>query len=62
MGFRLFENLSVFDREQKLPPGGLWTPWEWNDRVPLEEYYTSDVATPLGDEFEKIKNIYMEQS
>ena len=39
------------DPDQKLPLTRLQTPWEQNDRVPLGEYYTFDVAIPRKDEF-----------
>ena len=32
---------------QKLPLGRLQTPWEWKNRVLLEEYYIFDVVIPL---------------
>ena len=32
---------------QKLPSRGLWTLWEWKNRVLLEEYYIFNVAIPL---------------
>ncbi len=41
------------DQDQKLPLGRLQTPREWNDRVPIEEYYSFNVAIPLKVEFEK---------
>jgi hypothetical protein len=31
---------------QKLPLGRLQTPWEWKNRVLLEEYYIFNVAIP----------------
>ncbi len=37
---------------QKLPPGRFQTPWEWKNRVPLEEYSILDVAIPPEDERE----------
>ena len=43
----------IFDQDQKLPLGRLQTPWEQNDRVPLDEDYILNVAIPLEDEFEK---------
>ncbi len=32
---------------QKLPSRGLQTPWEWKNRVLLEEYYIFNVVIPL---------------
>ena len=44
-------------RDYPVPLGRLQTPREWNDRVPIEEYYIFNVAIPLKVEFEnKVKN------
>ena len=47
------EILLIIDKLQKLDSRSLQTPWEWKNRVLLEEHYIFDVAIPLEVEGEQ---------